>query len=97
MLSSAIGTNQNMIGMSLRSLEDVALRLFTRFCSGRSALHCLLSARLRYGGQGEFRYADLTGDSSLARARVLSGGGWLRVLLMLGSRMEAVRTLEPGR
>lgn len=97
MLSSAIGTNQKMVGMSLRSLEDVALRLFTRYCSGRSALHCLLSAPLRYGGQEEFRYADLTGDSALARARVLSGGGGLRVLLISDSRMEAVRTLEPGR
>ena len=97
MLSSAIGTNQKMVGMSLRSLEDVALRLFTRFCSGRSALHCLLSAPLRYGGQGEFRYADLTGDSAPARARDLGGSGGLRVLLISGSRMEAVRTLEPGR
>lgn len=95
MLSSTIGTDQKMVGMPLRSLEDVALRLFTR-CSCRKALHCPLSAPLRFGGQ-ERSDADLTGDFALARARVLSGGGGLRVLSKLGSQMEAVRTLEPGR
>ena len=41
--------------------------------------------------------ADLTGVTAPARNRGLGGGGGLRVLLRLGSRMEAVRTLEPGR
>ena len=62
--------------VSLKTLLCVSLLvLFLPWC----LWHCgLLSAPLRFGGQGEVQICRLGGGcSALARARALSGGGWV--------------------